>query len=193
MKSTRPDFPSNYRLSFILAGCVLLVSGCASLGGMSCAQFEQTGQETDYATHYRLLEPETKTVAHNLPPLPSGAVAVVRVYEMRVDPYTTKSCSHLRLHKEIHLQRRAGGKWQLEETREFYTIGGTLIATRTESIGRQLQRSGFYAGSALLPIPEKAPPGRYRIVSKLMLKNGVNSKATVLAKTSASFQVVGRE
>jgi hypothetical protein len=192
MKSTRLNIPPGYRLAFILAGCVLLISGCASLGGMSCAQFEQANQEADYTTHYHLLEPETKTVTRHLPPLPRGAAAVVHVYEMRVDPYTTKSCNHLRLHKEIHLQRRGGGGWQLEETREFYTISGTLIATRTESVGRQLQRSGFYAGSALLPIPEKAPPGRYRVVSKLVLKSGSKSRGTVLARTSASFQVVPR-
>jgi hypothetical protein len=192
MKSPRSAFSSNCRLAFILAGGVLLTSGCAAWQGMSCAQFEQASQEADYVTHYRLLEPETKTVARHLPPLPRGAAAVVHVYEMRVEPYTTRSCNHVRLHKEIHLQRRAGGKWRLEETREFYTLGGALIATRTEPVGHQLPRSGFYAGNTLLPIPEKAPPGRYRVVSKLVLKSGGKSRGTVLAKTSASFQVIAR-
>lgn len=180
-------------LPILLAGLALLVSGCASWREPSCAQFEQTRQETDYNTHYRLLEPDTQAAARHLSPLPRSAAAAVHLYEMRVDPYTTKSCNHLKLHKEIHIQRRAGGKLLLEETREFYTISGALIATRTESIGHQLHRSGFYAGSALLPIPAKAPPGRYRVVSKLVLKNGKKSKAMVLARTSASFQVIARE
>lgn len=190
MMSTRFPSPPKHRLAFILAGFVLLLSGCAGLpgfGGMSCAQFGQASQETDYATHYRLLEQDTKALARRLPPLSRHAAAVVHVYEMRVEPYTTKSCNHLKLHKEVHIQRRAG-KWRLEEVREFYTFGGTLIAARTESVGNQLTRSGFYAGSTLLPIPEKAPPGRYRVVSKLVLKSG--SGTTVLARASASFQVI---
>lgn len=193
MMSKRLFSPSRHRLASIFAGGVLLLSGCAGFpgfGGMSCPQFDQSSQETDYATHYRLLEEDTKALARYLPSLAPGAIAAVRVYEMRVDPYTTKSCNHLTLHKEVHLQRRAG-KWRLDEVREFYTYSGTLIATRTESVGRQLARSGFYAGSTLLPIPEKAPPGRYRVVSKLILKSG--GGATVLARASASFQVVGRD
>lgn len=189
MMSKRSTSPSRHRLALIFAGGVLL-SGCAGFpgfGGMNCAQFKEASQDADYATHYRLLEPETKTLARQLPPLSRGAVAAVRVYEMRVEPYTTRSCNHLKLHKEVHIQRRAG-KWRLEEVREFYTFGGTLIATRTESVGNQLAHSGFYAGSTLLPIPEKAPPGRYRIVSKLVLKSG--GRTTVLARTSASFQVI---
>jgi hypothetical protein len=192
MMSTRFPSPPKHRLAFILAGFVLLLSGCAGFpgfGGMSCAQFEQASQETDYTTHYRLLEQDTKTLARRLPPLSRRTAAVVHVYEMRVDPYTTKSCNHLKLHKEVHIQRRAG-KWRLEEVREFYTFGGALIASRTESVSNQLSRSGFYAGSTLLPIPEKAPPGRYRVISKLVLKSG--SGTTVLARTSASFQVISR-
>lgn len=185
--------PAGRLWPIVLASLALLVSGCANWREPSCAQFEQARQETDYATHYRLIEPDTQAAARNLSPLPRGTVAAVHLYEMRVDPYTTKSCNHLKLHKEIHLQHRAGGKLLLEETREFYTINGALIATRTEPIGHQLHRSGFYAGSALLPIPAKAPSGRYRVVSKLILRNADKSKATVLAKTSASFQVIARE
>lgn len=189
MMSKRFPSPSRYRLALIVAGGVLL-AGCAGFpgfDGMSCAQFGKTGRDADYATHYRLLEPETKSLARQLPPLSRDAVAAVRVYEMRVEPYATRSCNHLKLHKEVHIQRR-DGKWRLEEVREFYTFSGTLIATRTESIGNQLTRSGFYTGSTLLPIPEKAPPGRYRIVSKLVLKSAGGT--AVLARTSASFQVI---
>lgn len=177
-------------LPAILAGLALLLSGCAGWRETSCAQFERARQGTDYTTHYRLLEPDTKIAARHLPPLSRGAVAVVHLYEMRAEPHATRSCSHLRLHKEIHIQRATGGGLQLDETREFYTLSGALIATRTESVGNQLQRSGFYAGSTLLPVPEKAPPGRYRVVSKLVLKSAGGT--TVLAQTSASFQVISR-
>jgi hypothetical protein len=80
----------------------------------------------------------------------------------------------------------------LKEVREFYTADGALIAAKTESITDQLRTSGFYSGNALLPIPEKAPPGKYRLVSKLMLKKKNSSRATLLAKTSVNFQVVPR-
>jgi hypothetical protein len=192
MQAMRRIFSSNQLLTAVLAGASLLVSGCASWLDTGCARFEKQRQGTDYATHYRLLDAETKSVARQQPPLPRASVAAVHLYEIRVEPYTTKSCRHVRLHKEVHFQRRPGGKWQLEETREFYALGGALIATRTESIGNQLTRSGFYAGSTLLPIPEKAPPGRYRVVSKLVLKSSERSRGTVLAQTSASFQVISR-
>jgi hypothetical protein len=81
----------------------------------------------------------------------------------------------------------------LEEVREFYTDPGTLITTKTESVGDQFQVSGYYAAELPLPIPQKAPPGKYRIVSKLIMKTKNKSKGIVLARANATFQVVSRK
>lgn len=193
MKLTQRSFPSNYRLVFILAASALMISGCAGWREMSCAQFEESRQETDYTTRYRFLETESETAARNFKPLPKSASAAVRQYKMRVDPPAIKSCNHLTIHKDIYLQRKMDRNLVLEEVREFYTADGALIATKTESIADQLRTSGFYSGNALLPIPEKAPPGKYRLVSKLVLKKKNSSRATLLAKTSVNFQVIARK
>lgn len=193
MKLTQRDFPSNHRLALLLAGFALLISGCAGWREMSCAQFEESRQETDYTTRYRFLETESETAARNFKPLPKSANAVVRQYKMRVDPSAIKSCNHLTIHKDIYLQRKMDRNLVLKEVREFYTSDGILIATKTESIADQLRTSGFYSGNALLPIPEKAPTGKYRLVSKLVLKKKNSSRATLLAKTSVNFQVIARK
>jgi hypothetical protein len=192
MKLMQRNSPSSRRLVFILAGFALLISGCAGWREMSCAQFEESRQETDYTTRYRFLETESETAARNFKPLPKSTSAIVRQYKMRVDPPAIKSCHHLTIHKDIYLQRKLDRSLVLEEVREFYTADGALIAAKTESIADQLRTSGFYSGNALLPIPEKAPPGKYRLVSKLMLKKKNSSRATLLAKTSVNFQVVPR-
>lgn len=192
MKLTQRHSPSSRPLVFFLAGFALLISGCAGWREMSCAQFEESRQETDYSTRYRFLETESEMAAQNFKPLPKRASAVVRQYKMRVDPSTIKPCNHLTINKDIYLQRKLDRSLVLEEVREFYTADGALIAAKTESITDQLRTSGFYSGSALLPIPEKAPPGKYRLVSKLMLKKKNRSYATLLAKTSVNFQVVSR-
>ena len=192
MKATPRPFPSKHRLALILAGFALLISGCAGWREMNCTQFEESRKEADYTTQYRFLEADSETAARNFKPLPKSASAVVRQYKVRVDPPAIKSCNHLAIHKEIYLQRKADRNLALEEVREFYTADGALIATKTESIGDQLRTSGFYSGNALLPIPEKAPPGKYRIVSKLVLKGENTSRITLLAKTRVNFQVIAR-
>lgn len=193
MKSTQRGFSSSHRLVFILAGGVLLISGCAGFREMTCAQFEESRQEADYATRYRFMETESETAARNFKPLPKNTSAIARQYKMRVEPSAIKPCNHLTIHKDIYLQRKLDRNLVLEEVREFYTSDGALIAAKTESIADQLRTSGFYSGSALLPIPEKAPPGKYRLVSKLVLKRKNNSHVTRLAKTSVNFQVVARK
>jgi hypothetical protein len=192
MKLTQRHYPSSRRLVFFLAGFTLLISGCAGWREMSCAQFEESRKETDYSTRYRFQETESETATQNFKPLPKRASAIVRQYKMRVDHPAIKPCNHLTIHKDIYLQRKLDRSLVLEEVREFYTADGALIAAKTESITDQLRTTGFYAGSALLPIPEKAPPGKYRLVSKLMLKKKKNSHATLLAKTIVDFQVVPR-
>ncbi|MDH5512664.1 MAG: hypothetical protein OEY27_05545 [Gammaproteobacteria bacterium] len=180
------------RLSLFLAGLVLLLSGCATFREMSCEEFREARKETDYTTQYRLLETKSAEAARYYKPLPRNSLAVVRQYKMEVDPPEIRSCNHLEIRKEIYLLRKNDRNLVLEEIREFYTDDGTLIATKSEVVGDQMQASGYYAGNTPLPIPEKAPPGKYRIVSKLVLKRKNSSRTTVLARTSANFQVIAR-
>jgi len=177
----------------ILAGLSLLASGCATIREETCRQFEANRKDTDYSTQYQFSESDSETAARNFRPLPRGANAVVRLYRIHLDPPKVKPCRHLTIRKEIYLQQNARLNRTLEEVREIYTSDGALIATRTESAGDRLRASGYYTGETLLPIPENAPPGKYRIVSKLVLKTKKNSQAVVLAKTSASFQVLSRQ
>ncbi|MDH3309301.1 MAG: hypothetical protein OEM48_02995 [Gammaproteobacteria bacterium] len=189
MVSTQYMNPSRSSLSLFLAA-ILLLSGCAGIRETSCEQFKELRQEIDYTTQYRLLESDT--VARRFKPLPKGAVAVVRQYKMDVNTPEIKPCNHLKIQKEIYLLRKNDKNLVLEEIREFYTDDGILIATKSEFVGDQMLTSGYYAGSTPLPIPEKAPPGKYRIVSKLVMKRKNTTRVTVLARASASFKVIAR-
>jgi hypothetical protein len=177
----------------ILVGLSLIASGCATIREETCEQFEESRKDTDYSTQYQFSESDSETAARNFKPLPSGANAAVRLYRIHLDSPKVKPCRHLTIRKEIYLQQSARLNRTLEEVREIYTSDGTLIATKTESIGDRLRTSGYYTGDTKLPIPESAPLGKYRIVSKLVLKTNKKSKAIVLAKTSASFQVLSRQ
>lgn len=178
---------------FIFAGLSLLASGCATIHEESCEQFEANRKDTDYSTQYQFSESDSETAAKNFKPLPRGANAVVRLYRIHLDPPKVKPCRHLTIRKEIYLQQSPRLNRTLEEVREIYTSDGALIATKTESVGDRLRTSGYYTGETLLPIPENAPLGKYRIVSKLVLKTKKKPQAIVLAKTSASFQVLSRQ
>lgn len=178
-------------LGAALAGMWLVISGCATFQEESCSQFEERRQETDYDTRYRFSESDSETAAHNFKPMPRGAGAVVRLYKMHVDQPRIKPCHDLTMRKEIYLQRTAGKNMVFEEVREFYTARGALIASKTENLSDQLRTSGYYFGDTPLPIPQNAPPGKYRIVSKLVMKTKNNkSRAMLLARTGAGFQVL---
>jgi|SRR3989338_1657701 len=192
MKQALCFIPLRWLLAVILAGLLFLLSGCASFREMTCAQFEENRKDADYPTQYRFLESDSESAARNFKTLPKGTSAVVRLYKMRVDTPKIAPCNYLVLYKEFYLQRKAGKSLALEEIREFYTADGALIATKAETLGNQLRTSGYYTGDTTLPIPEKAPPGKYRIVSKLVLKGKNTSSATLLAKTSVNFQVIAR-
>ena len=184
--------PPNRIIPLLVACLSLLVPGCASFQQQTCGQFEENRKGTDYTTQYRLSESDSETTARDFKNLPRGKNVAVRLYKMRVDPPSIMPCRHLTIHKEMYLQRNIRANQALEEVREFYTDNGALIATKTETVGKQLRASGYYTGEALLPIPENAPVGKYRIVSKIVMKAKNKSTATVLAKTSTSFEVVPR-
>ena len=180
-------------MPIILVGLSLIASGCATIHEETCEQFEANRKDTDYSTPYQFSESDSETATKNFKPLPRGANAVVRLYRIHLDPHKVKPCRHLTIRKEIYLQQSARLSRTLEEVREIYTSDGALIATKTESVGDRLRTSGYYTGETLLPIPENAPLGKYHIVSKLVMKTKNKSQVTVLAKSSASFQVLSRQ
>ncbi len=188
---SRFDLLKNLTHAFAI-GSMLLVSGCASVYQPSCAQFDETRKETDYSTQYRINETDTKKSTSQYKPLAKRTPAAVHVYNLQLSKTTIEPCNHLMLHKEIFLQRTSKTTLVLEESREFYAADGTLIAKKNEDISSQLRTGGYYVADVPLPIPESAPPGKYRIVSKLLLKTKKNKSATVLAKTSTTFQVLPR-
>ncbi|BAV33450.1 hypothetical protein SCL_1137 [Sulfuricaulis limicola] len=176
----------------IMLGLGLLASGCATFQKEGCAQFEERQDDADYATQYRYSDSDSETAAGNFKSLPRGKNAVVRSYKMHIEPVKIKPCRHLTIRKEIYLQRTTKANLILEEVREFYAGNDMLITTKIESVGSQLRTTGYYASNSLLPIPETAPPGKYRIVSKLMLKTKNGSRPVQLAKTSVNFQILPR-
>ncbi len=186
-------YPSNRLALSILTGLCLLTTACATFRQETCAQFEERRKETDYSTQYRFSDTDSETAASNFKQLSRGKSVAIRLYKMQLDPRAIETCNHLVIHKEIYLQRIANKKLVLEEVREFYTGDGKLIATKTESIGNQLRTTGYYTGNTPLPIPENAPSGKYRIVSKLVLKRKNRSQSILLAKASESFEVVARK
>lgn len=176
----------------IMLGLSLLVTGCATFQKGSCAQFEERQDDADYATQYHFSDSDSETAARNFKSLPRGKSAVVRSYKMHIEPVKIKPCQHLTIRKEIYLQRNAKANLMLQEVREFYAGNGMLITTKIESVGSQLRTTGYYSSNTLLPIPETAPPGKYRIVSKLTLKAKNGSRPVELAKTSVNFQILVR-
>ena len=179
----------------VFAALSLFVSGCATVHQETCAQFEERSKDADYSTKYVYSDTDSETAAANFKQLPRGRNVMVRLYRMSLAPAKINPCSYLTIRKDIYLQRSARNGLALEEIRQFYTADGALIATKTETIGDQLRTTGYYTGDTLLPIPPNAPPGKYRIASKLVLKTIYKHKHrfTVLAATSANFQIVARK
>lgn len=177
----------------LLTGLGLLISGCATFQEQTCEQFKEQQKDTDYTTQYQPAKGDPETVGRFSKQPLRGKPVAVRVYKIHVDPPAIKPCNNLTIHKAVYIQRDASTGQILEEVREFYTANGELITTKTESVGDQFRASGYYAAELPLPIPEKAPPGKYRIVSKLIMKTKNKSRGTVLARTNATFQVVSRK
>jgi hypothetical protein len=189
-------FPAPDRLiPVLLAALSLFISGCATVPPpeIGCAQFEINSKDGDNSTKYVYSDPDSETAEKNFKPLPRGQSVFVRLYSMYLAPSKINPCSYLTIHKDVYIQRSAKAGTALEEIREFYTSGGTLIATKTESVGDQLRTTGYYTGDTSLPIPPKAPPGKYRIVSKLVVKGKNKRNLAVLARTSAGFEIVPRK
>lgn len=194
---TGPQPARSYRILPALAvGAALALGGCAALDmfGDECSRYESRTKSARYNTLYKpapkpadaKADPRAKPER----PLPKGVVAQVAVYKMAFDGDKIKPCSDLSIRKEIVLQRTAQPDLVLREIREFYARDGTLIATNAEDISEQIAVSGVYRAVTPLPIPRSAPPGKYRIVSRLMVETKTAKKPMQLAKVEGVFHVV---
>jgi hypothetical protein len=172
---------------FVAAGALL--AGCASLFAPNCQKFEQSRKDTDYATHYAFSDSDSKKKAAEFKSL-GKAPAAAPLYRIRLNTADVQPCTHLKLTKELFVQRNPGHGDVIEETREFFSGGGKLIATKKEVITDQLPATGYYSTTVPLPIPESAPPGKYRLASRLTIKPKGNAREMlVLARASADFSI----
>ncbi len=183
----------------VVIGMALILSGCAGLEaldlfGDECSRYESRTKSARYNTHYKPAPrpADTKTDARIKPdkPLPRGVLAQVPVYKMAFDGDKIKPCSDLSIRKEIVVQRGDQPDLIFKEIREFYAQDGTLITTNAEDISAQIAASGTYQAVTPLPIPRSAPPGKYRIVSRLTVEAKTGKKPLSLAKVEGVFYVV---
>lgn len=169
-----------------LALAAAALGGCATTEEL-CSQHARHIRETRIVTHYEL---NPQSGAHlTRQALPKGTVVAVRSYNLSVDPDSLQPCRDTRIRKSIVVQRRAGPRAVIKESREIYAQDGTLIASVSETVSDQITASGEYLADIPLPIPRKAPPGRYRIVGKLTLERAGDRRSILLGRSEASFRV----
>lgn len=165
------------------------VSGCASLNDFSCDMHETQLRGSKPVTTYTLID--TKSGEATLKSLPAGSIAQVPTYQISFKPGFTKPCTTLTLHKNVVIQRSDEAAVSLNEIREFYAEDGTLITTSTQDISGQVKRSGTYIATTPLPIPKSAPPGKYKIVNKLLfVKRGDRRAPVQIARTEGYFYII---
>ena len=168
----------SFRIALLAALAAALVACAAPPPVVNCNARPE-------GTPYSAVETET--------PPPKGARTAVQSYRWTAQSQKLGPCGVLAIKKELTVTREANARSAIKEIREFYADDGTLIVKHVEDVSKQVTRSGEYRGSLALPIPQTAPPGRYRIVSRLMLEPAGDKPATTLAQTSTLFQVVAAD
>jgi len=168
-----------------------MLGGCASISSFSCDMHESQTRGVKPVTTYTLTTPQGSAAPRTLP---AGSVAQAPVYKITFKPGFTKPCTTLTLHKDVIIERSDEAGVILTEIREFYAENGTLITTATQDISNQVKRSGAYVATTQLPIPKSAPPGKYKIVSKLMYERHGNRRAPILiSRAEGNFYIIPLE
>ena len=176
----------------LLALIAVLLGGCASMEEYSCDMHEQQTRGEKPVTTYRLVEMKPGQAAARI--LPAGSVAQAPTYTMSFKPGFTKPCTTLSLYKNVVVYRSNDADVVLNEVREFYAEDGTLIATNTQDITTQVKTSGTYIATTPLPVPKSAPPGKYKIVSKLLFERRHDRRPAVLiAHAEGFFYIIPRQ
>ena len=183
------DFVAIRRSALSAILLTALLGGCASMDNFSCDMHETQARGTKPVTTYTLAVPKGGEIA--LRSLPAGSIAQVPTYKLAFRPGFTKPCTTLTLHKDVVIQRSDEANVMLNEIREFYAEDGTLIATSTQDISEQVKKSGAYIATTPLPIPKSAPPGKYKIVNKLLFERRGDRRAAVpIARAEGFFYII---
>jgi len=185
MKDTVFNRPAALCAIFLTA----LLGGCANMDQFGCDTHESQTRGTKPVTTYALAGPKTGDIASRA--LPSGSIAQAPTYKLSFKPGFTKPCTNLTLHKNVVIQRSDETTVILNEIREFYAEDGTLITTSTQDISDQVKKSGTYTATTVLPIPKSAPPGKYKIVCKLLYERRGDRRAPVqIARAEGFFYII---
>ncbi len=168
-----------------------LLPAISADASLLCKLYKWRNQEVRYHTSYQYDEEETRTAQGKYKPLPAkGVYAIARLYAIEPDTREARPCSNLTIRKRLFLQRRDDPDFVLSEISEFYAEDGTLITTNRQAVTEQIQRTGFYRAHDPLPIPEDAPPGRYELVTKLVLTKKGRKTAFLLASTKTAYRIL---
>jgi hypothetical protein len=158
---------------------------------LRCKLYNWRNQEVRYQTSYRYDEAETRTARQKYKPLPAkGVYAIAKLYVIEPDSAETRPCSNLTIKKKLFLQRRDDPDFVLSEISEFYAEDGTLITTNRQAITDQIQHSGYYMAHDPLPIPEDVPPGRYQLLTKLVLTKKGRKRVFLLGSTKTEYRIL---
>lgn len=179
---------SRHAILFVMLMTAML-AGCAGMGDFSCDMHETQSRGSKPVTTYTLAAPRGGEAPLRM--LPAGSIAQVPAYKLTFKPGFTKPCATLTLHKAVVIQRSDEASVVLNEIREFYAEDGTLITTSTQDISEQVKKSGAYVATTPLPIPKSAPPGKYKIVNKLMFERRGDRRAPVqVARAEGFFYII---
>jgi hypothetical protein len=168
-------------LFFVVVSTAWL-GGCAGMGGFSCDMHETRARGAKPVTTYTLTGSRNSETT-----LRTGSIAQVPTYKLTFKPGYTKPCTTLTLHKNVVILRSDEATVILNEVREFYAENGELIASSTQDISEQVKKSGTYVANTPLPIPKSAPPGKYKIINKLLFERRGDRRSPVLIARAEGF------
>ncbi len=165
-----------------------MLSGCVTTNDFGCDMHESRMREAKPVTTYRAISPKPGQLAPRA--LPPGSTPQAPTYSMTFKPGFTKPCTTVTLHKDVVILRSGDNDLNLSEVREFYAEDGTLITSSAQNITDQVKHSGIYIATTPLPIPRNAPPGKYKIVSKLQAERRGDRRPIPVARAEGFFYII---
>ncbi len=184
------------RFGTVTHALILITAGLvASAGSVEaswlCKYYAWRNDDVRYRTTLKYSTERTRGAQQEYAPLPEkGVYAIVRLYEIEPEAAETRPCRNLLINKRLFLQRKDDPEFVLRERSEFYAEDGTLIVSNTQDLTQQLPRTGYYVGTDALPIPADAPPGSYRLVTKLLLSKKGRTTVFLLASAEIRYRIL---